>query len=358
MSRSFFDKLRLSYAPTINYSLGTTVWLCCLYLLAGAGLLVWNFVTQAKQRVCVSTSASSFQTDSCSAATLRFFDTYYTKPLKFDGGPPIGTFPWQLQGFGNSNTNGPIDYSILAKNWTGDPLECALFEQVLVLRLESDSSTTSSCYYCGPDLRILCTSVDSERSSIPAPSVDSFSSLVQQYQSIISQLHAVATSAFEGATITSLRMIRHVHLPTLSEGVLPYTESSLTIQAGTTIGDSIETFTSRDLQPDVDSLTASKRTLLVNYLCTTCTKQYKPILEIIAIVISSTAALLGAFWTFLTFFSQLIVTWDAHNPFVDTPDARDELDSLVARSKSVPTLTRTQTPQGLVPVYSPISSGP
>lgn len=121
-----------------------------------------------------------------------------------------GTFPWQASAFGNSNDAAPIDYSILQLNWTATPLQCALLNQVRLFlsslflfsspiltptlpgRYSSPRlpvfvsvslpsclfcplfrhspfplSSSSACYYCGPSLRVLCMTVDSERTSLP-----------------------------------------------------------------------------------------------------------------------------------------------------------------------------------------------
>lgn len=50
--------------------------------------------------------------------------------------------PWSPVAFGEGASNGAIDYGILTLNWTANPLRCAMFEQSLVLHLDSESSTT------------------------------------------------------------------------------------------------------------------------------------------------------------------------------------------------------------------------
>ncbi|GAA5854903.1 hypothetical protein JCM8547_004115 [Rhodosporidiobolus lusitaniae] len=106
---------RLGYVVELPYSLAVTLILILAYILTGAGLILFNFFTQAHQEVCRTVPSSRYDNETCSAGDLRFFETYYTKPLNsVSNEPAIGTFPWQLQGFGNHNNT--IDYSILSMN--------------------------------------------------------------------------------------------------------------------------------------------------------------------------------------------------------------------------------------------------
>jgi hypothetical protein len=116
-----------------------------------------------------------------------------------------GTFPWQASAFGDSTNDAPIDYSILQLNWTADPLQCVLLNQVITLHLDSQSSTAyvfpphkalstrapltaitlrSACYACGPNLRMICTTLDSERTNLP--NVDSYAPIASECASFAS----------------------------------------------------------------------------------------------------------------------------------------------------------------------------
>ena len=66
-----------------------------------------------------------------------------------------------------------------------------------MLYLDSESSTVGSCYCarllaygladgadCGPNLRILCTAVDSDRTSIAATSQQSYVEVLDQFNSL------------------------------------------------------------------------------------------------------------------------------------------------------------------------------
>jgi hypothetical protein len=86
-----------------------------------------------------------------------------------------GTFPWQASVFGNSTNDAPINYSILQLNWTADPLQCVLLNQVITLQSRFSNVTAymfpphqalsarallkvitfgSACYVCGLNLRM------------------------------------------------------------------------------------------------------------------------------------------------------------------------------------------------------------
>lgn len=82
-------RLRFSYSPSIDYSFGTTALLAAAWLLTGAALVVFNFITQAKQQVCVATPTTHYDAGSCPPASLAFWETYWTMPLS--GNVTVGT---------------------------------------------------------------------------------------------------------------------------------------------------------------------------------------------------------------------------------------------------------------------------
>ncbi|ORY81814.1 hypothetical protein BCR35DRAFT_352315 [Leucosporidium creatinivorum] len=320
--------LRLTYNPALPFSLAATLWLAAFWLSGLVGLIVFNFLTQSRALQCTSYPSSDYIADKCQPTPISFFSTFYTRPLTTGAVGSIGLVPWTVNGVASPSSNGPIDYSILSLNWTANPLQCAMFEQSLVLHLDSESSTMSSCYYCGPDLRILCTSVDSERTSVPVQSQRAYQALLLEYNKLLVQLHAVATTAYSNASVLSLRMDRHVKLEGVEDGVLPYNETSLGVYLGTTtsfmpitptdantalasiasaaeaLSDIIETATSQDLQPD-DPSTGVQRTLLVSYICKQCTKVRKPWVEIFAIVLAAVSAVLTPAFTL----AKLLTEW-------------------------------------------------
>ncbi|KAL8290551.1 hypothetical protein RQP46_002809 [Phenoliferia psychrophenolica] len=315
MSKGSQPLLRVRYAITRPFSGVTTIILGLAWLAVFGGLVAWNFLTQAKESRCNFSTGIEYERDTCDAAPLNFFQTYYTRPIKKETVGTIGTFPWQVSGLGH-NSNGPIDYSVLSVNWTSDALQCVLYEQSLMLHLDSDSSTTTSCYYCGPNLRVLCTSVDSERTSVPIQSQQSYQALLAQYNVVLSMAHTV-TSPIANSSVLSVRMQHHSTIAGLAPGVLPFYETSTNITLGTSIGqvpilatdpdasiaalatavrrlsDFIEEVTSRDLQADVGAAAGGERTLLVNYLCHQCYKRYKSRITIFAIVAAATFAILN-----------------------------------------------------------------
>lgn len=257
-------KLRLSYNPARPFSLGATIWLCTFWVSAFVGLVVFNYLTQSKAKVqtecigllwlpslvnvplsqvCTSYPSANFRDDGqCEPTPIQLFDTFYTRPNLPWTEPAIGTiglFPWSPVAFGEGNLNGPIDYNVLTLNWSANALQCAMFEQSLVLHLDSESSTTTSSWYCGPQLRIISTIVDSERTSVPVQSQIAYQQLLMQYNDLFVDVHAVATTAVPDATILSLRMDRHNTLQGLDPGVLPYNSSSLSVAVGTTSGEQV-----------------------------------------------------------------------------------------------------------------------
>ncbi|GAA5861657.1 hypothetical protein JCM8547_000696 [Rhodosporidiobolus lusitaniae] len=349
---------RLGYAPSVDFSLQATLTISFLLAILTLGILAFNFWTQRYRDSCISYATSVYNAVKCEPTPLVFYSTYYTKPLASNDTGTIGIFPWQTQGIGDNN--GPIDYSIVSLNWTSNALQCAMVDQVVTLHLDSDSSTTTSCYYCGPNLRMLCTSVDSERTSIPTQSALDYQQLLEQYATLFTQLHTTSTSAVADATVNSLQMVRHVRLNQLAAGVQPFNESSFEVRLGTTRGfvpismsssngaasglaeqaealsSFIEQVTSRDLQPDTGDTTSPRRTLLVNYICTECRDVYKPWYEILAILLTSTAALSSTALTILTFLATKLVK----------PPTADQLSppSAFASMPYSPTSTATGRP--------------
>jgi hypothetical protein len=109
---------------------------------------------------------------------------------------------------------------------------------------------------------MLCTSVDSERTSIPSQSAVDYQQLLDQckhaakhsppdcitYRCIfadsvlLTKLHIVSTTAVSSATVSSFQMVRHVKLDALANGVLPWNESSTRLGFGTTLGSSFFAF--------------------------------------------------------------------------------------------------------------------
>ncbi|GAA5903134.1 hypothetical protein JCM6882_006975 [Rhodosporidiobolus microsporus] len=254
-------QLRLSYSPSIPFSLRVTFLLVLGWVLTAAGLVLFNFFTQAKQKICVARPDSVYDPTKCSPSPLVFFNSYYTKPITVDeGNVTIGTFPWQASAFGNTDNNAPIDYSILSLNWTANPLQCTMTSQLLVLHLDSQSSTTrafsptlphssltadrllhrSVCYYCGANLRLLCTTVDSERTSIP--DATAYQPLLQQYNVAFRQLYAIANTAFPNTTISSLRLVRQIPPEGLPTEILHVNQSTSTVHVGTTGGEGFDPF--------------------------------------------------------------------------------------------------------------------
>lgn len=176
------------------------------------------------------------------------------------------------------------------------------------LHLLSEGSTLNTCYYCGPDLRILCTTVDSERSQIPDSSADAYVSILDSFNTLSVQAHQIATTAQEGATVGSVRINVHRPVAGLEPGVLKYSDSLFMVTLGTTLGSFpiyanssnsgvaqvartaeslstlVEQATSLDLQPANGS--GQPRTLQASYICRDCRKRYKPTLEIIALLIT------------------------------------------------------------------------
>ncbi|KAI5479129.1 hypothetical protein MNV49_004129 [Pseudohyphozyma bogoriensis] len=328
-------RFRLSYALSHPFSGKSTAFLIIAYLAGLIGLLVFNFITQGKRPVCVTQVQPNYDADRCEASPLAFFNQYFTRPQTESGVGTIGTFPWTTNGFGN-NSNGPIDYSVLTLDWTANPLDCTLYEQSFVLHLDTQASTTYTCYYCGSDLRILCSVVDSERTSIPISPQLAYQELLGEYDALGYLARKIVNTAMPKGTVTAVRMDRHEVIPSLASGILPFTASSINVALGTTLGflpidetdtdaqiaavassaknlsSFIEQITTQDLQPAVRNAT-NLRTLSADYLCTTCTKQYKSVLEIVAILIGATFGVLSPAFALLKLLTERVA-----------PNLRDE----------------------------------
>ncbi|KAH8928469.1 hypothetical protein BT69DRAFT_1346560 [Atractiella rhizophila] len=310
---------RAAYTPTRLFGTGTTIALYLAWLLGLIGLILWNFFTQAKIRQCLSYSTAEWDRAACEPAQLRFASTYYTRPVENDAVGEvgtIGTFPWTPLGFGQNST-GPIDYSILSLTWTATPLECVMYEQSIMIHLDSESSTTATCYYCGTNLRILCTVVDSERTQLAISGQVAIQDLLLSYVNVSNSAHQIATTFMNGSTVLSVKMFHHNTISGVPDGVIPYTDTITQVVLGTTSGSwpvfddntdpavaqlvrdatslssQLEIVASRDLMPDVGDTTTPQRTLLVDYLCKQCKKVYKPAIEVISIIIASVAAVLA-----------------------------------------------------------------
>ncbi|KAL8283898.1 hypothetical protein RQP46_005330 [Phenoliferia psychrophenolica] len=317
---------RLTYARTHDFSGWLTIVLLLSYISALVGLVLFNFFTQAKRPLCTTQSLPVYTQKKCEPTPLEFFKTYYTRPQVAQGGTggngTIGIFPWITTGFGHSNEL-QLDYSILSITWEANVLQCTMYEQSFVVHLDTLASTTTSCFYCGADLRILCTSVDSERTYIPISSLLALGPLLDKYAEIAFLARQVLTTAVPNATIAAVRLDRHINIPSLPAGVLPKNVTSMTVALGTdakgfqqiyandtnsgvaaiatqalATSDFIEMVMSQDLQADTPTL-SNGRTLNVNYLCTTCRNVYKSRLEIFAVIVGATFGVLGPFFIFM-----------------------------------------------------------
>jgi hypothetical protein len=65
-------ELRFSYSPSIPFSLGTTSALACAWLITAAALVVFNFLTQAEQPLCLTALTPRYNPSSCPRASLTF----------------------------------------------------------------------------------------------------------------------------------------------------------------------------------------------------------------------------------------------------------------------------------------------
>lgn len=94
----------------------------------------------------------------------------------------------------------------------------------------------NSCYYCGPDLRIICSTVDSERSQVPDQSASAYVSILDAFNQLSIYGHAIVSSAQEGATVGSVRINTHRKVEGLDAGVLPYDSDEFMVTLGSTLG--------------------------------------------------------------------------------------------------------------------------
>lgn len=104
------------------------------------------------------------------------------------------------------------------------------------LHLDSEGSTVNSCYYCGPDLRIICSTIDSERSQVPDQSASAYVSILDAFNQLSIYGHAIVSSAQEGATVGSVRINTHRKVEGLDAGVLPYDSDEFMVTLGSTLG--------------------------------------------------------------------------------------------------------------------------
>lgn len=222
----------------------------------------------------------------------------------------------------------------------------------------------NSCYYCGPDLRVICSTVDSERAQVPDQSASAYIAILDAFNQLSVYAHAIVSSAQEGATVGSVRINTHKKVQGLDQGVLPYDEDEFTVTLGSTMGsfpintDSanagvarvaeyarslsesgllvpffpnfssqyhlpkshcfpvppctllrsgtiVEQATSLDLQPADAADGQNLRTLQVSYLCQNCVKRYKPTLEIIALLITGVFGVLAPAFAL----AKLVAEW-------------------------------------------------
>lgn len=59
-----------------------------------------------------------------------------------------------MGGFGDGTPNQDINYAQQSLNYTSAAFDCQLFYTYVTLRLETGSSTTQTCWYCGDKLRV------------------------------------------------------------------------------------------------------------------------------------------------------------------------------------------------------------
>lgn len=367
---------RLSYAKTKPFSRSVTIILSVLYLLGFSGLLVFNFLTQAKSLRCTSYASGDYSAESCEPTPLEFARTYYTRPVAHGQHKgQSGTFPWTPLGFGQSGDSGPLDYSILTSNWTAQALNCTMFEQILTLHLDSGGWTVASCYYCGSALRVLCTAVDSERTQLagdPATQKVDLGNLFTNYRN---QIQAIATSTYEGGIILASRIITTRALPTdiVQPGVLPHNVSSSSVVLGTTIGSSVvfanssntalaavavtglsigtlaEQATSQDLES-----TDNPRTLQASYICKQCQRHYKPTLEIFAVVSAAIFAVLTPAFAALRIIAELLAANDDEDhayrpPPLQRAASKPQMSSNMSYGQGVPSLAYAPDPNASPP---------
>ncbi|GAA5903128.1 hypothetical protein JCM6882_006974 [Rhodosporidiobolus microsporus] len=101
--------------------------------------------------------------------------------------------------------------------------------------------------------------------------------------------------------------------------------------------------TSRDLQPDVGEANAQQRTLLVNYLCSDCTKVYKPTREIVAILLSATTAVLSTLFMIYRLVAEWLVTRNQPPPSSPSGSTMHQYQPATAGSLSSPPLKATSS---------------
>lgn len=104
------------------------------------------------------------------------------------------------------------------------------------LHLDSEGSTVNSCYYCGPDLRVICSTVDSERAQVPDQSASAYVAILDAFNQLSVYAHAIVSSAQEGAIVGSVRINTHRKVDGLEAGVLPYDSDEFIVTLGSTLG--------------------------------------------------------------------------------------------------------------------------
>lgn len=132
-----------------------------------------------------------------------------------------------------------------------------MFQQQFTLHLDSEASTISggfiagsppyttsdtfmqtASYYCGPYLRVLSTTLDSERTQIPSSAFMTFEGISNNITQLSIRTHAIANSFRSNGTVLSVRVAVRRSVANLDAGVLPFQgqSDSLTVQLGTTLG--------------------------------------------------------------------------------------------------------------------------
>lgn len=306
------------------------------YIAGFAGLLIWNFLTSTKIEQCLSHTNGTYSENECQPSQLQFSSVYYTQPTALNASSrgSIGTYPWTPLGFGDGESDGPIDYSILTLPWKGEAMRCVMYIQELMLDLSNENSVISSCYYCGTQLRTICTTVDSMRTQVPDSSVNSYTKLLNNFTTLSGYAHDIADTAIPGVTVGSVRIHTTRAVPGLPVDVLPNGNSStFTVSLGSSIGlvaisatDSnagvstvartaaqlaalVEESTERDLQPSQSDTNGQQRTLQLQYLCKTCQKVWKPTLEIIALLITGVFGVLSPAFGLAKMFAEWRVSF-------------------------------------------------
>jgi hypothetical protein len=198
-----------------------------------------------------------------------------------------------------------------------------MYSQNLLLELSSETSVISACYYCGSSLRTICTTVDSVRSQVPDKTISSYTAIFDNFGTLSAYAHDLGGTVVSGATVGSVRIKTHRTIEGVPDGVLPFDSSEFTVSLGTSVGPIVirssssnanvsrvanlgqtlatlvEQATEEDLQSSSDDAAnkSSGRTLQVEYLCRRCTDEYKPTLEIVALLLTGVFGVLSSLFT-------------------------------------------------------------